>query len=276
MTIRTKTKETNTTDDIKKGSAKLTTRDECPTETDEHIAATVEDKPTKRDSEVSPGKAAVSPGKAACIDRTPSHKLLKVAQACNWGPGTTIYDDRDNAIFEVVFQRSVARAGMGGLDPIYEAVIMEIETREPVGYVRRVIEGSSDSYHVDMAYPIHSSQPITLKSEGGDFYALGILTQSMFGKNYVYKRWCDQELKFKTAMNASNGRIRFAFLCLCMLPFMCPRWLLKFYNVDDQKNPAIIRDQGDNTLTVAPGENLLEAICISYAVDRLTNPFNAE
>jgi hypothetical protein len=170
MTIRTETKGTNTIDGIKKGSAKLTTKYECPTETDEHIAATVEDKPTKGDFEVSPGKAA-------CIDRTTSHKLLKVAQACNWGPGTKIYDDRDNAIFEVVFQSS---AGMGTLlDPNYEAVIMEIETREPVGYVRRVIEGSfSDTYHVEMAYPIHSSQPITHKSEGGDFYALGILTRA--------------------------------------------------------------------------------------------------
>ncbi len=41
-------------------------------------------------------------------------------------------------------------------------------------------------------------------------------------------------------------------------------------------NPAIIRDQADNTLEVAPGENLLEAICISYAVDRLTNPCTKE
>jgi hypothetical protein len=95
----------------------------------------------------------------------------------------------------------------------------------------------------------------------------------MLGKYYVYNRWCDQELKFKTAMNASNGRIRLAFF-QCMLPFLCPRWILKFYNVDDQKTPAIIRDMGDNTLAVAPGENLLEAICISYAVDRLTDPFD--
>jgi hypothetical protein len=40
----------------------------------------------------------------------------------------------------------------------------------------------------------------------------------------------------------------------------------------------MIRDQGDNTLTVALGENLFEAICISYALrlDRLTNPCTIE
>jgi hypothetical protein len=61
-----------------------------------------------------------------------------------------------------------------------------------------------------------------------------------------------------------------------MLPFVCPRWHLKFYNVDDQQDPAIIRDEGDTTLTVASDENSLEAICISCAVDRLTNPCTYE
>jgi hypothetical protein len=153
-------------------------------------------------------------------------------------------------------------------------MIIEIETREPVAYVRKGIGVFHETYHIYMAYPNYSSQPITRVwegAEGRDFYALGILTQSMLGKNYVYNRWCDQELKTKRAMNASSGRIHLA-LFSCIIPFMCPRWHLKFYNVDDQKNLAIIRDQGVNTLTVAPGENLLEAICISYAVDRFTNP----
>jgi hypothetical protein len=76
-------------------------------------------------------------------------------------------------------------------------------------------------------------------------------------------------------MKASNGRIRCAVIP-CMIAFMCPRWHLRFYNVDDPTNPAIIRDQGDNTLMVAPGENLLEAICISFAVDRFTSPCTKE
>jgi hypothetical protein len=268
MTIRTETKETNTTDDNKKGSAKLTSKYEG-LESDEHTAATVEFEPTQRHYEVSPGEAA-------CFDRTTSHKLLKVDRACNWGPGTRIYDARDNAIFEVLSQ------GYTGMSrgPIYEAVIMEIEYREPVGYVRkdnevfRGIYRFRENYDIYTAYPNYSSQPMTRLDDMG-WYALGTLRQSMFGKNYVYKRVHQQGIKFKTVMKASNGRIRWAMLP-CMIPFICPRWHLKFYNVDDQKNPTIIRNQGDNTLTVGPDENLLEAICISYAVDRLTNPCTKE
>jgi hypothetical protein len=124
MTIRTETKETNITDDNKKGSAKLATKDECP-KSDEHTAAPVEEEPTQSDSEFYLGKAA-------CIDRTTSQKLLKVDRACHWGPGPKIYDDRDNAIFEV-----------------------------------------------SVANPIHGSQPRTHRWDGAestDFCALGILT----------------------------------------------------------------------------------------------------
>jgi hypothetical protein len=266
MTIHTETKEAITADDNKKGSAKLTTQDEYP-ETDEDTTAPDEEEHSEE----------VNPGKAACFDRTTSPTLLKVARAYNWGPGTRIYDDRDNALFEVIAQGC---AGMNGAGPVYEAVITEINTREPVAYVRKGMEVFRETYHIYTAYPNYDSQPITRRwegaegAEGRDFYALGTLRQSMFGKNYVYKR-CRQGFNFERAMNASNGRIRCAAVP-CMIPFLCPRWHLKFYNVDDQNNPAIIRDQRDNTLTVALGENLLEAICISYAVDRLTNPCTKE
>jgi hypothetical protein len=76
-------------------------------------------------------------------------------------------------------------------------------------------------------------------------------------------------------MKASNERIRRAILPW-MIPSVWPRWYLNFLNVDDRRNSAMIRDQVDNTLTVALGENLWEAIYTSYAVDRLTNPYTIE
>jgi hypothetical protein len=197
-----------------------------------------------------------------------------VARAYNWGLETRIYDDRDNALFKVKAQGYV---GMNGAGLIYEAVITEIHTREPVSYVREGIEVFRETYLIYTAYPNYDSQPITRRWEGAggrNFYSLGTLRQSTFCKNYVYKRY-REGFKLKTAMKASNGRIRCAILP-CMLPFVCPRWHLKFYNVDDQQDPAIIRDQGDSTLAIASGENLLEAICISCAVDRLTNPCTYE
>jgi hypothetical protein len=213
----------------------------------------------------------VSPAETACVDRTTTHKLLKVDRAYNWGPGTTIHDDRDNALFEVALQ---GFAGVNGAGVVYEALIIEAETRKPVAYIRKGGEVFRETFHIHTAYPNYSGQSTACNGHGTDFYVLGTLRQSMFGKNYVYKR-CLQGNAFKTVMKASNGRNRCA-LIPCMIPFMCPRWHLKFYNVDDPTNPAIIRDQADNTLEVAPGENLLEAICISYAVDRLTNPCTKE
>jgi hypothetical protein len=110
MTIHTETKETNTADDNSKGSAKLTAKDEYP-ETDEYTAFTIDEESTPRDS-------GVSPGSAACFDRTTSQILLEVDRAYNWSPGTTIYDDRDNAILQVIAQGC---ASMSGAGPIYEA-----------------------------------------------------------------------------------------------------------------------------------------------------------
>jgi hypothetical protein len=233
MTPHTETKETNTSDDI--------TNTICVyPETDDDTAATVEDE----DPHVLPfvGKEA-----AACFDGTTSPKLLKVDRAYKWGPGTTIYDDKGSALFELIAQEGCAdRSGAG---PIYEAVITEIKTRKPVAYVTKGVEVFRETYHIYTAYPNYDSQPITRMREGAedrDVYALGTLRQSIFGKNYVYKP-CRQGFRFKTAMH------------------------LKFYNADEQKNPAIIKDQGKSTLTATPRETLLQAICIVYAVDRLTN-----
>jgi hypothetical protein len=226
MTIHTDTKETNTTGGIEKYDSP---------ESDDHTVATVEE-----DTHELPFV-----GKANCFDRAP--KLLKVDRAYKWGPGTTIYDDRGSALFEVRVQGC---ADMSGAGPIYEAVITEIETRKPVAYVRKSIEAFRETYRIYTAYPNYDSQPPTTRrwedAEGRDFYALGTLRQSMFGKNYVYKR-CHQGFKVKPARH------------------------LKFSNLDDQKNPVIIKNQG-STIAGTPRETLLQAICIVYAVDRLTNP----
>jgi hypothetical protein len=223
----TETKETNTTDD------KMYTKEHYP-DSDDQTVETVEEDPHE----------LPFVGEAAnCFDRAP--KLLKVVRAYNWGPGTTIYDDRGSALFEVRVQGC---ADMSGAGPIYEAVITEIDTRKPVAYIRKSIEAFRETYRIYTAYPNYNSQSVTHKwegAEGENFYALGTLRQSMFGKNYVYKR-CRHGFRFKATTH------------------------LKFSNEDNLMNPAIINIAG------TPREILLQAICTVYAVDRLTNPRTKE
>jgi hypothetical protein len=88
-------------------------------------------------------------------------------------------------------------------------VIPEINTREPVAYARKDIADFRETYHIYME-----------GAAGRIFYALGTLRQSIF--------------KLMTAMKASNGKIRCVILP-CMIPFVCPRWHLKVYNVNDRR-----------------------------------------
>jgi hypothetical protein len=198
---------------------------------------------------------------------TTTHKLLKVPRAYNWHPGMIIHDDKGKALFKVISERCVYCKGDPA--PVYEAHLMDIETREEVAYIKAVVENFGETYHIYMACP-----PVSRYQSGPNFYEAGILRQSAFGKNYTYKRRVEGH-HFSTAMKASNGRIRCS-LFACMIPFICPRWNIKFYDIHHPENPVIIRDQRENTLSVAPGENLLEAVSISYAVDRLTNPCTHE
>eukprot|EP00978_Attheya_sp_CCMP212_P027494 scaffold92094_cov55-Attheya_sp.AAC.2 len=56
-----------------------------------------------------------------------------------------------------------------------------------------------------------------------------------------------------------------------MIPSCCPRWKLEFYKPGHRDRKVIIRDEGDNTVTVEPWQSPLLAVCMAYAMDRLTN-----
>jgi len=227
-------------------------------EFEENTAATTEEEAT--------------PAMHACYDPTTTHQLLKVDRAFSWGQGTKIYNDKGKTLFEVKWQGC---SNMTPAGPVYTAMLSESETGEPVAYISKGPEVFRETYYIFTAFPNFVDEPATMQSEQTEWYLLGTVRQSVLGKNYVCKH-CTVGNEFETTMRAKNGNIRCALLP-CMLPFICPRWNLKFYNVNDpMDHPAIVRDQRENTLAVAPGNNVLEAVCISYAVDRLTNPCTRE
>jgi hypothetical protein len=167
MTIRTETKQatvTVTDNNKEKSNTKPTAEDAAASNSN----VEEDEEPTPRDTEVSPAETA-------CVGRTTTNTLLKVDRACNWGPGTLIYDG-DKALFEVALQGC---AGVNGAGAVYEALIIEAETGEPVVYIRKGGEYIRKAYHIFTAYPNYSGQPTTCHGQGTDFYVLGTLRQSV-------------------------------------------------------------------------------------------------
>jgi hypothetical protein len=167
MTIRTETKEatvTVTDNNKEKSNTKPTAEDAAASNSN----VEEDEEPTPRDTEVSPAETA-------CVGRTTTNKLLKVDRAYNWGPGTLIYDG-GKALFEVALQEFV---GVNGAGAVYEALIIEAETGEPVVYIRKGGEYIRKAYHIFTAYPNYSGQPTTCHGQGTDFYVLGTLRQSV-------------------------------------------------------------------------------------------------
>ena len=203
---------------------------------------------------------------------------LKVPRACKWHPGIPICDDTGSLRFKVLAEGCLGIAMSG---PAFHAVIADPESNEPVAFVvKDFTYFFKESYLIYTFAPNYEEQSpdeiMTTESVPGlsqPMFLKASLTQGLFGKKYSYSRnKAENYDDFQVAMEANNPRIPLALFPGFGLPLICAKWKLKFHLVDQWRTIALVRNQKDDTLEFGPDVSPLEGVCISYVIDRLTNP----
>jgi len=198
--------------------------------------------------------------------------VLKVPLAEMWHEGMTIADDKGNIIYKVLQNKIVRRAKSG--DPIFQATIGN-DRDEVIAVVRREMDfrHQIDGFTIYSLTPNWAGQsattfhPIKNDERGFEMFSLVRFEQSPLGGNYTLKSSEDDGI----IMKAENSNIRLTFLCCpCLLCGCCKAWQLEFFRAGQGSHSVLDRDQKAMTVTVAPGETLILAVCMAYAVDRLT------
>jgi len=130
-----------------------------------------------------------------------------------------------------------------------------------------------------------------------EMYPLYSIQQGVFGKSYLVQSWKTLEGrngKCRTLQwKAENANFRKILLCCpCIIFLGVCMWRFEFQDLNTQRRvrpwnrkhwlwqhrgssastdvPVMIRDQEFRTLTVASGASPLLALCVTYAMDRLT------
>jgi hypothetical protein len=203
---------------------------------------------------------------------TATSRVLYVPLAEMWREGMTIADDRGNITYKVLHNELLGRTKAG--DPILQATIGN-ERDEVIAVIRREMDlrHLTDGFTIYSMTPNWTGQSATVirhleKESGFEMFALARFEQSPLGKDYTLKASQDG----KIMLSAENQSIRLTFLCCpCFILCGCFKaWQLEFFKVGQGSCSVVVRDQQPMTLTVSPGESLLLAVCIAYAVDRVT------
>jgi hypothetical protein len=199
-------------------------------------------------------------------------RVLCVPLAEMWREGTTIADDRGIIAYKVLHHEVLGRTKGG--DPIFQAIIGN-DRDEVIAVIRREMDlrHLKDGFTIYSLTPNWTGQSATVihhreKESGFEMFALARFEQSPLGRDYTLTSSQDG----KIMLSAENQNIRLTFLCCpCfILCGCCKAWQLEFFKVGQGSCSVIVRDQQPMTLTVSPGESLLLAVCIAYAVDRVT------
>jgi hypothetical protein len=191
-------------------------------------------------------------------------------------PGMEIRDEQGRFICKL-FDEGEHGSGPAGL--MFFAIFANAEN-EPMALVKRnPVSGCGDNhFYINSVSPNYEDQPssssFTFNHPGGvssqiEFtYPRSRLTQSTFGKNYTLYVKKTETMPVEVVLTATNGNIRAMLLFTAML-CSCKGFKLEFYE-PGQSHPAILRNQKDDSITVAPGQSPLMGVCLAYAVDRLT------
>jgi hypothetical protein len=207
---------------------------------------------------------------------TNTKAVLHIPAANRWHYGASVNNQyskgRSDALaFNVLRNERVGRTRGG--DPIFRAVLGD-EHNQVVAVIIREIDYRRMKdlfmfYSVRPEWPGHqASTKHSNEPTAYQMYPFASLEQSSLGKNYRLYSCKDHEL----LMEASNPKLRFALLCcMCCMALGAFRWKLAFHKPRHEKT-LVLRNQTTDEVTVEPGTSPLLAVCMSYALDRLTIP----
>lgn len=233
--------------------------------------------------------------------QSPSWNSLIVPRAHDWTDGTALVDSESKeAQYVVAHEEDLgSKSGQG---PNCVAVIAtparntssyndgrkaangEDASKAAVGDILAVVRSTNkclSGFTIYTMEPNFEGQEATTMEDvavlnGQAVYKYGRLRQSALGGTYTFRKTTGPGRKDHTQpMKARNGKVSCALL-LCGFPFLCSKWNMEFVGTTGTEkgnsHTRCIRSQRDESLDIAPGQDPLVAVCLAYAVDRLTNP----
>lgn len=212
------------------------------------------------------GTTEVVQGFAPATKRT----ILQVPLPDCWSPGLRITDAETNQVVYKVLEHERMGRTRGG-DPLF-LVLIGNEHDQAAAVVLREIDylHMKDQYVIFSVTPNYEGQ-VPFKGKYFDMYQLATLEQSPLGNTYQLVSY---ENRRKVLLRATNPGICWTLLC-CTMCFLsgCFKWELAFYEPGaGPRDKSVVRHQQKERVTVEPGASPLLAVCLAYALDRLTIP----
>lgn len=226
--------------------------------------------------------------KASIVDSPPAfpvtdtQKCLIVPLAREWREGMII---RDHGAFvaKVLCHERLGRLKSG--NPVLRVTLAD-ENDDITAVVTRTMAHGLDVYEISSAKPNFPGQvPLPyiymykdlhdrnhkLSVRTSCVYPFAQLCRTRLGGVHTLKLSQDDK---KVIMQSKNRTINWMVLCCPFALILSPYvWMFAFYRGGRRprrKEPVIVRDQDSRQLQIQAGESMLLAICVSYAVDRMT------
>jgi hypothetical protein len=185
-----------------------------------------------------------------------------------WRPDTVITDWDGNEIFVLLDQTN----SMGS----YEAVFGDLDGRRLACVKRHLLKAFwKDGYYFCTYKPNYPGQKHLEERDVDNkkLYPFSYLQCIPMKGRFFYRVFDRYGTLDPPRLRAQNPWI--GFMNVCCTPFIrFGRWTVDFKTSRTghrRRKPLVRVDQWKNTVTIAPGQDLLAALCIAYVFDRLQN-----
>mmetsp|Transcript_7372 Transcript_7372/g.13984 ORF Transcript_7372/g.13984 Transcript_7372/m.13984 type:complete len:286 (+) Transcript_7372:1721-2578(+) len=194
---------------------------------------------------------------------------LIVPRANEWKENDEILDGSGSPIIKIIQHKKFATPS----GPGYSASIGIPDSDTVLAYVERSQQPSSnDNFHI-ITIAVHFKKK---QHEQQVQHIYGKLTQGVFGREYIYSRRSDDGDEYIPIMKATNAGVTLSVFPGLFLPFLCKKYTFKFYSIQHPERLLFTRNQKERFVEFGSKISTTEAVCLAFAIDRMTNPCNCE
>jgi hypothetical protein len=209
-------------------------------------------------------------------ERLPPHilrwKNLIVPRAHEWKVNDEIFNGSGSPVIKIIQHKKFATPS----GPGYSASIGIPGSDTALAYVERSQQPSfKDHFHL-ITIAVHVNKTTNHQQEQQVHHIYGKLTQGVFGREYVYSRRSEDGDDYIPIMKAKNAGVALSVFPGLFLPFLCKKYTFKFYSVKHPERLLFTRNQNERFVEFGSKISTTEAVCLAFAIDRMTNPCNCE
>ena len=200
--------------------------------------------------------------------------LLSVPFADQWQQGTVIMDDQNRAHFIIAEHVDDAERSRNTMAAIAQATCVgkgddySFGVGQTLAVVTQERKAMTPTFRIFTAHPSYPGQVHDHDNRGAPMHFYGILEQSSTGGTFTFSRAVAEGEK-KITLRATSFGVSISKL-FRFHPFLGSKWNFTFRKPGGREK-RLLRNQHDENLLIAPGQDPLIALCIAYACDRLTH-----